>query len=346
MQARLADSQVQWLRDVDEHIADLPLRADAKQHRREIARMVGFHAEWKELVTRTLTWDAIATQVGLTRRSVARHLRALHEAGFLGRVAAGRSAAAKKAAGWTGPEAEENDAPVYALTVPTGAEPVDSNVTPPTVSGYKESPARTGAREHPRGAATRHSLVEAPAAGGGSNPVVPAHPLPPAWPSHVPAKRKDERVQAALALQARIPVLRKISAKHVASVTRHFMLAGWTVRDLHHALDALPDGRAQGHFVNGSWVPWSGADGIPPQRLGHWLRFRLAHWLDSDGQPVEAPSQREARRARTRAQQRAAQQRRREEEAAERRARLASPEGQRAKAEALALIHSLRRKAR
>lgn len=345
MQARLADSQVQWLREVDEHIADLPLRADAKRHRRAIARMIGFHAEWRELVTRTLTWDAIAAQVGLTRRSVARHLHALHEDGFLGRVAAGRSAAAKQAAGWTGPEAAENDAPVYALTVPTGAEPVDSNVTPPTVSGYKESPARTGAREHPRGAATRPSDLEASAAGGGSNPVDPAHPHPPAWPSHVPAKRKDERVQAALALQARVPALRKISAKHVASVTRDFMLAGWTVSDLHHALDTLPDSRPQGHFVHGSWVPWSGADGIPAERFGHFLRFRLGPWRDAAGQPIESRSQQATRRDRARAAQRAAQQRSRRDRIAAQRARAADPGYQQAKSEALALIRSLSRNA-
>ena len=55
MQAHLATSQVQWLRDVDAHLASLPLRADAKANRRAIARMVGFHAEWDDLVTRTLT---------------------------------------------------------------------------------------------------------------------------------------------------------------------------------------------------------------------------------------------------------------------------------------------------
>lgn len=341
MQARLADSQAQWLRDVDAHITDLPLRADAKQHRRTIARMIGFNADWHQLITRTLTWDTIAAHVGLTRRSVARHLRALHEAGFLGRVAAGRSAAAKQAAGWTGPEADHNDAPVYALTTPTPTDPVDTNVTPPTLSGHKEFPARARETKPPHRAAARHSINEAPAASGGSTTQHPAHRDLPAWPSHVPAKRKEERVQAGLALQARIPALRKLSAKHIAALTRVFMLSGWTVSDLHHALDTRPDGQPHGHFVNGAWTPYTGADGIPAARLGHWVRFRLAHWLDNHDTPREAPSQHAARRRQAEAQRRAAQTRRRQEREAQRRANYADAEYQQAKAEALAFIRSL-----
>lgn len=341
MHARLADSQTQWLRDVDDHIRNLALRSDASTTRRAIARIIGFNAEWTDLVTRTLTWNTIATQLGVSRRTVARHLKALHEDGFLGRVAAGRSATAKQAAGWTGPEAQENDAPVYALTLPI-EEPVDTNVTPPTSRGPKESPARTRARNTPPGAAARPIRDEVPAAGGGNEAPVPASPAPPAWPAHAPAKRKDERLQAALALQARIPPLRKISAKHLASVTRDFMLAGWTIHDLHHALDTRPDGQAHGHFVDGHWVPYTGADGIPATRFGHFLRFRLTHWRTHNGQPLEAPSHRETRRARTRAQQHAAQQRHREEQAAQRHTRLTDPAYHKAKTDAMTLIHSLR----
>lgn len=41
--------------------------------------------------------------------------------------------------------------------------------------------------------------------------------------------------------------------------------SGWTVQDLITALDTTPDGRAHGQLVAGQWVPYSGADGIPPQ---------------------------------------------------------------------------------
>lgn len=336
MQARLADTQVQWLRDVDAYLAALPLRADARAHRRAIARMIGFHAEWEELVTRTLTWGTIAAQVGLTRRSVARHLKALHEDGWIGRVAAGRSAAAKQAAGWTGPEAEENEAPVYALTTPI--DDPDINVTPPTSSGYKESPARTREQAPTDGAASRPTPLRALAADGESDPEHPASPAKPVWPAHAPAKRKDERVLASRALQARIPALRRISDRHLASAVRDFMLAGWTIRDLHQALDALPDGRAQGHFVEGRWVPFSGADGIPPARMGHWVHFRLAHWRDRDGTPVESPGQKATRRRAADQTHRAAQARARDERATRRRELANDPKVQAAKTAALAQI--------
>src|SRR5699024_8172353 len=137
-------------------------------------------------------------------------------------VAAGRSAAAKKAGGWTGPEADENEAPVYALTIPLEAP--DINVTPPTSSGYKESPARARDTHTPHGAASRPRTQKALAASGEGNPANPASPAKPLWPSHAPAKRKDERVLASSALQAKIPVLRKLTDRHLASIFRDFFL--------------------------------------------------------------------------------------------------------------------------
>lgn len=341
MQARLADSQREWLRGVDTYLETLPLRDDAKRHRRAIARMVGFNADWKTLTTTTLTWGTIAAQVGITRRSVARHLAALHADGWIGRVAAGRSAAAKLAAGWTGDEAQQNEAPVYVLTQPLDDE--DINVTPPTSSGQKGSPARAREEDTPDGAASRPTISHAPAASGGSPGNLPASPAKPLWPGHAPARRKDERLLAAAEIRHRIPALRKLTDRHIASVTRPFMLAGWTIRDLLTALDTLPDGRAAGHFVDGNWVPFSGAEGIPAARLGHWLRFRLAHWTDpTAGTPLEAPSHAAARRRRAADARRAAATRAREEVEQRRRALAADPEVQAAKAAAMQSIRNLR----
>lgn len=296
MQATLAGSQAAWLRAVDEWINNLDMRSDGRENRRKLARIIGFNADWKTLTTNALTWSTISERTGMSRATVARHLLALHEAGWIGRVAAGRSAAAKLAAGWTGDDAFLNDAPVYALTQPVDEAVVDINETPPTVSGYKEFPARAREARTPAGAATRPSPTEA---ANGRQCNVPADRTLPDWPSHVTPSSKDESVLAGREWARRVPVLGKLSDKHLRFLAKDFFAAGWTVRDLITALDALPDGRAQGQFVEGKWVPYSGADGIPTARLGHWVNWRLNAWRDSAGTVLESPTQQRTRRAAT-----------------------------------------------
>ncbi|PAK92647.1 hypothetical protein B8X04_16740 [Brevibacterium casei] len=294
MHATLATSQSQWLRDVDEWISDLDMRSDGRENRRRLARVLGFNADWSTLTTNTLTWSTISERTGMSRATVARHLLALHEAGWVGRVAAGRSAAAKQAAGWTGDDAFLNDAPVYALTTPVDDTAVDINETPPTLRGSKEFPARAREAEPPTGAATRPSHPEA---AYGRRWTVPADRSLPAWPGHVTPRSKDERGLAGREWARRVPALRKLSDKHLRFLAKDFFTAGWTIRDLVTALDELPDGRAHGQFAAGQWVPYSGADGIPAARLGHWVSWRLNAWRDPEGQVIESPTQRRTRRA-------------------------------------------------
>lgn len=292
MRATLATSQSQWLRDVDEWIKDLDMRSDGRENRRKVARVLGFNADWSTLTTNTLTWSTISERTGMSRATVARHLLALHEAGWVGRVAAGRSAAAKRAAGWTGDEAFLNDAPVYALTTPATA--VDINETPPTLRGSKEFPARARETEPPTGAASRPSPPEA---ASGLRRTVPADRSLPAWPGHVTPRSKDERGLAGREWARRVPALRQLSDEHLRFLAKDFFTAGWTIRDLVTALDELPDGRAHGQFTAGQWIPYSGADGIPSARLGHWVSWRLNAWRDPEGRVVESPTQLRTRRA-------------------------------------------------
>ncbi|MDN5742756.1 MAG: hypothetical protein L0H02_04730 [Yaniella sp.] len=330
MQATLATSQASWLRQVDEWIDDLDMRSDGRENRRRLARVLGFNADWKSLTTNTLTWGTISERTGMARATVARHLLALHEAGWIGRVASGRSAAAKQAAGWKGDDAFLNDAPVYALTEPTDNTSVDINETPPTVSGYKEFPAREA--DDPTGAASRPSPPEAVS---DRQWTVPADRTAPAWDRDVTPSGKDQRVQAGREWARRVPALNRLSDRYLAFLGKEFFSAGWTVRDLMTALDTLPDGRAQGQLVEGRWVPYTGADGIPRARLAHWVNWRLNHWR-KDGQVRESPSQRHRRRALARENQRAAQRRAQEEQRAEIQRDMATPEGQEAKARAMA----------
>lgn len=332
MQATLATSQATWLRAVDEWINDLDMRSDGRENRRRLARILGFNADWKTLTTNTLTWATISERTGMSRATVARHLLALHEAGWIGRVAAGRSAAAKQAAGWSGDDAFINDAPVYALTQPVDHTIVDINETPPTVSGYKEFPARAREAEAPPGAASRPSPTKA---AGGRPDTVPAARTLPAWPGHVTPSSKDERVLACREWARRVPALSKISDKHLRFLAKDFFASGWTVRDLITALDSLPDGRAHGQLVAGQWVPYSGADGIPAARLGHWVNWRLNAWRDN-GAVVESPTQTGVRRATAAKKQQQAQQRARDEERQRNRSEMATLEGQAAKQACLA----------
>ncbi|GAA1948354.1 hypothetical protein GCM10009689_31990 [Brevibacterium antiquum] len=85
----------------------------------------------------------------------------------------------------------------------------------------------------------------------------------------------------------------------------------------------------------GQWVPYSGADGIPAARLGHWVNWRLNTWRDN-GAVVESPTQTRIRRAVAAKKQRQAQQRARDEERQRNRSEMATPEGQAAKQACLA----------
>ncbi|WP_154793294.1 hypothetical protein [Occultella kanbiaonis] len=96
------------------------------------------------------------------------------------------------------------------------------------------------------------------------------------------ARRRDEAMVAAEHLRRRYPVLRRVTAKHVRSVIREFLLAGWTLSDLAHAIDQRPTGRQ----------PHSGANGVG--NVGAWLTSRLAWWRDDNGTVVVSPSQRVA----------------------------------------------------
>lgn len=325
--ATLATSQRSWLTAVDNAIIDQNLRADGQRNRRAIARMVGLNAHWKTLTTSTLTWGRICTITGLSRRCVAKHLLALWMTGWIGRVASGRSAYAKQAAGWTGEHALVNDAPVYSLTHPLPAEDVDTKCTPPTKSGNISSPAHARAKI-PTGAATRRTFTKAAL---GRKPLVPADREQTAFSAFVTTSSKDERIRAAATWARMVPALRRLTARHLASIARRFFIAGWTVKDLMIACDTRPDGLAQGQFVNGRWVAYSGADGIPRARLGHWLKWRLGHWTTEADEILPSPTQSAERKAQLRRAERQARMQADREERESLRAAMNTTEGQSAK---------------
>jgi hypothetical protein len=86
-------------------------------------------------------------------------------------------------------------------------------------------------------------------------------------------------------MQERARLLRRISAEHLRHLARPFFAAGWSPRDLLHAIDHEPGGRQHG-YTSGVRSP------------AGWIRSRLAAWFGPNGVPLPSRSQRlaEARR--------------------------------------------------
>ncbi len=111
--------------------------------------------------------------------------------------------------------------------------------------------------------------------------------LPPAgvFPLGAVPQNRIEALGAARALQERARVLRRISGEHLRHLARPFFAAGWSPRDVLHAIDHEPGGRQHG-YTAGVRSP------------AGWIHSRLAAWSGPNGIPLPSRSQRltEARR--------------------------------------------------
>lgn len=275
--ASRAPGQAAWRRAVRDSPALDRLRADRRTTILAVADQLAFHADWTSMTTRP-TWAVLEARTRRSRATVARAIATLRDAGLLGVVATGRSAG-------YGPMALGNqaEAAVYVLAVRSQLHLVDEtgdeHETPTRVAGSSSPP---GAREVlettkaeplrglPHGAATRPGVL------------APSRQQP-LWSGSATARRKDERRSAAAELQRRSFPLRRTSTAWIASATREFMLAGWTINDVLHAIDHRPDGS--------NW-PHDGATGV--QQVGRWLTHRLGAWRDPHGTVLRSPSQRSA----------------------------------------------------
>src|SRR5699024_9178167 len=260
-----------WVQAVDERAEAELVRTD----RREAIHRIALALLERSDVTRTTrpSWDFLAERAGCSRRSVARHLATLQRWGLLGTVASGRSGACcpggryarrKPASGSVVVAAETDPAgevAVYVLCevspvqVVADSEPVDTLGTPP-LGRVNESPRRR-TRE---GYVAQIEPLRGPHDSAAPRPAqLTARRQLAAWPAGVSPSSKDELLRAAARLRHRLPVLSRISTRHVRSICREFFRAGWTIIDLHRALDYRPDGRP--------W-PHDGATGVG--NVGAW----------------------------------------------------------------------------
>ncbi|WP_417221243.1 hypothetical protein [Arthrobacter sp.] len=282
-------------------------------------------------------WDHLCEQTGKSRRTIARALATLRTWGLIGIVASGRTAAY---ASLNEDGQRTNEAAVYVLCTPSplalvdtrATSGVDENGTPPAPGGsHLKNLKETHTRAHEK------TLVGAapppePFSGGftASTPPTPYRPEL-LWPAHKTTASKKQRLAAASELRRRVFLLRPMSTKDIRATVRDFLLSGWTVADLHHALDYQPNGDPWPH----AGVP---ADANAP-RLRGWLRYRLGAWRITTGEPLRSRDQQQTNQATERraAASKAAQDARR---AFERRA-IRSGQESPAKRQALSVIRAL-----
>lgn len=131
------------------------------------------------------------------------------------------------------------------------------------------------------------------------------------WPLHKTATTRKGQLRAAERLRSEVPALRgsiarwdaeaetyvhdtgssaaghagrelqELSTKHLRSLIREFLRAGWTVADVKYAIDHRPDQSAH---------TWTTSVHSP----AGWLRARLGFWLDEHGRPIASLSARKA----------------------------------------------------
>jgi len=221
-------------------LADIPELAVMNAHGRRNIEAVA-EALRSAVDHQTMTacpgWQRLMDRTGLSRRTVARCLAQLRRWGLLGIVSTGRSAMFSAI---TRGGVKINEAAVYVLCIPA---PENESGTPSSSLTYVSEESPLHARENRE-----------------------------TWPAHGTTRTARQRLTAAGELKSQLPPLRNLSTRHLRSICRDYLKAGWTVADLKHAIDHRPDGSP--------W-PHDGAHGI--RNMAGWLKYRLNAWKAADG---------------------------------------------------------------
>lgn len=309
-------SQAHWRHHARRTLASAGLRADRHGTLSAVASALMRWADWETLTSRP-TWAVLiaycnrATGRG-SRATIARAIAQLIELQLIARVAHGRLG---RYAGGPHPARNPNDAALYVLIVPASASrggapkahdraAKASNETPPNLELSEALPVRAHARPPAHSEPLRGNHVQAATHASSAGQVIPNRHEP-MWPAWATTSSKGARFAAAAELQRRLPVLRQISTRDVRSCLRPFLLAGWTVRDIEHALDTTPHGNR--------W-PHDGATGVGPHGVRGWIAHRLSPWTFNGTPRNSCTQQADAERSHSQALERG----RREREAAER----------------------------
>ena len=289
--SKRARDQRRYLRAVLADPVIAALRADRRRAVLELARILARHANWRDMTS----WrprERACAEIGSSRDpskplSISAYKtarRILEERGFLGLVAQGWTSALRASV----LDDQTGTSAVFVLTVPRRKQRLPADGEPRRVNR-----PLAGSRREPD-VAPRAREARAEIKGG--NPEVKGEKaraprglpvLPPAGAAPLAAvpENRAEALAAARAMQERARVLRRLSSEHLRHLARPFFAAGWSPRDLLHALDHDPGGRQHG-YTSGVRSP------------AGWIRSRLAAWSGPGGIPLPSRSQRlaEARR--------------------------------------------------
>lgn len=286
-----------WLQAVRRSDYINALNAQARENVYKLALVMARSVDGTSMTIRP-GWEYLIKESGLSRSTVNRVRQRLHDAGLMGTVAKGRTAA------WT-PQRTINERAVYVICIPSPLKAVEKS-EPPTAN-FEEIPPRTrDARANlpqpQKDVATPRRILEALPEGQCSS-LLPAKRKLPEWSSSATPKsaetkgeRREAERQVAEMLQARFFALRGTTTADVATRCREFFVAGYTAGDIAWALD---------HFADGS--PWKNHDGAHGVKdVGRWMKYRLG-FHKVDGTVIPSKSQRAlARQVELKAQRRAA----------------------------------------
>lgn len=303
---------IRWLRSIQElaefQLARKDLKANIWRFANAVAQCPGFDPASMTVMP---LWQRLQERFGFPSKSISNYFRRLRDWGVLAVVATGRTAEfTPKSSGRT-----DNEAAIYVLLEKVEEEDVEKSSVPVPNRAVNNPPhARAGEESKLNiDAATPHASLKRAAQRREVNHQLLNRKAPLWNPNETTsAKTKRERREAerlaSLELQFRSFPLQRISTPHVAAICRPFFRAGWTIRDILHAIDWRPNTDARYHH--------DGASGV--ENTGAWLKFRLGKWVRKDGGFYRSPSQkREADRIQRAAERRAVLERR-ERELAER----------------------------
>jgi hypothetical protein len=299
---------IRWLRSIQElaefQLARKDLKANIWRFANAVAQCPGFDPASMTIMP---IWQRLQERFGFPAKSISNYFRRLRDWGALAVVATGRTAEfTPKSSGRT-----ENEAAIYVLLEKVEEGGVEKSSVPVPNRAVNNPPhARAGEESKLNiDAATPHASLKRAEQRREVN-----HQLlnrkAPLWDPNAKNKRERREAErlASLELQFRSFPLQRISTPHVAAICRPFFRAGWTIRDILHAIDWRPNTDARYHH--------DGANGV--ENTGAWLKFRLGKWVRKDGGFYRSPSQkREAERIQRAAERRAVLERR-ERELAER----------------------------
>ena len=291
-------------------------RADCKRNILAVLWVLLRYTDHNTMTVR-ITWDTIATKARVSRATVGNALKFLRTHGILGIVASGRSAEYAAKAG----QPATNEAPVYVICRPAGLglRPQDTPDTPTTTSAtQKGATAACGNNLEPlpvgglttleessytraREKKTQNEPLRGTEKHFGHGSAVQTHhrddrPVE-LWPANRRISSRGQGLSAAAEILRLMPDLKKFSKKNILNLVKPFFQSGWTVADIHHALNWRT---TPGLHNRESWGPLPQHDRDTQSYIDHCralraaLKFRLLQWVTTEGEIMLSQSQRMA----------------------------------------------------